>query len=324
MKKIIALAVLTLFIFTGCSLFKKAPEERVNQAVSNYAEVTEMSSSLLLSGVVNAPADTVPAKVNFSLEMEGSADTSEEESPKVDMKMKISASADSQGGAGEVQFRLLDKKVYFNVLGLESAITEPYEAQFAPLLNKWWQVPGEGESPFGALTGEQEALKEKLKSLTFFTNAVEEGEEEIRGMKMTRYRVDLNRDALQEFILEAARMGGNTISPEQEGAVAESLKSVEFSGAVWVSSDDILHRIRGTLAVQPVDGPSSSFEIDYTGWNYGDDVSVAAPEGAQEFNPFLLAPIFSALGGMSGGASLPTDTAPGQPIDSPLGSKQVE
>lgn len=323
MKKIIAALLLFSVLISGCSLFKKSPQEAVNNGAEKLAEVKKMSSKLLMSGTVVAPTGEKPSKVTFSLDMAVKSNLSDEKAPKSDMKLVLNVSADEFGGSGEVLVRAVDKKLFFNLasINIPGETGEALKTQFSSYLNTWWFVPlGEG-NPIGKLTDEQKELQEKFKSAKFFVNAQEDGEEEVVGIPSNRYRVDLDKEALKNFILDIARVSGNQVSPEEEGFIADSLKDVIFSGAVWIGNDSALHRIRGNIAVQPKQGPATSLDVDYSAWDFGKDVEIAAPEGAQEFSPFMLFPLYGMLSGGLGDAG---DSGGDMiPLDSPLGGSQL-
>jgi hypothetical protein len=316
MKKIISSFLLLTLLASGCNLFKKSPQEAVNDGMNRLAEVKQMSSKLVMSGTVQAPAGELPSKVTFSLDATGKNDMSDAKSPKFDMKLSLSAAADSFSGSGEVLVRSVDKKIYVNVanLNIPGELGETLKTQLGSLFSTWFFIPLGDENPIGKLTEEQKELQEKFKETKFFVNAKEDGEEEVAGIASTRYRVDLDKEALKSFVLSIARVSGNQPTPEEEKAIGESLKDVEFSGAVWVGSDKSIHRVRGTVTIQPAAGPSASFEVDYSAWDFGKDVAVSAPEGAQEFNPLMMLPILGAFGGLGGNPA---------PIDQPLGAGQV-
>lgn len=322
MKKILTSFLLLTVLISGCNLFKKSPQEAVNKGMKRLAEVKKMSSKLVLSGTVQAPAGELPAKVIFFLDATGKNDMSDSKSPKFDMKLNLNVGADALSGSGEVLLRSVDKKIYVNLANLNfpGETGETFRTQLGSLLNTWWFIPLGDENPIGKLSKEQKELQEKFKETKFFVNAKEDGKEEIVGIASTRYRVDIDKEALKNFILEIARISGNQPTPEEEQAIADSLKDVEFSGAVWVGNDKALHRVRGTITAQPKQGPSTSLEVDYSVWDFGKDVAVAAPEGAQEFNPLMLLPVLGAFGSLG---SSPVE-APAAPIDQPLGAGQVK
>lgn len=336
MKKIIAasaLAVLLIISASGCSWFKKDPQKAVNEGVLKFTEVEKMQSKLVMTGAVQAPEGEVPQRMQFSVEASGQSDTSGEQ-PKIDMAIKGSLNVDGNAGSGELAFKVVDKKAFVNLAKLEfpGEANKTIAEQLGSVLGVWWEMPMGEQNPLGKYAEEQEKIREKLKTLQLFANAVEDAKEEVQGVPAVRYRVDLNKEAVKEFLLDLAVSAGNELTPEEEIAIGESLNDVEFSGAVWIGDDDIMHRIHATFTAQPVQGPSTSFEIDYTAWAYDEDVTIDAPADAREFNPLMLLPMIGAFGsigqdagsaGASAGADLPI-AAEGEAIDQPLGAAQVE
>lgn len=334
MKKIIVLGVLLSIFISGCQLFKKDPQEAVTEGISKFVEVKKMKTELTVKGTIVAPAGETPSKVQFSFESIGSSDVSDEKTPQLDLAIKISAAMDGKEAVGEAQVRTLNDKVFFNVskISVGGEAGKNINEQLSSVLKRWWFFPLGENNPFGKLSKEQKELQEKLKGTTFFVNAKEEGSENVHGIDATKYRVDLDKEVLKNFLLDVGRSSGNQISPDEEAAIASSLKDIEFSGALWVGTDGAVHRIAGTVSVQPGQGPSSSFDVDYAGWDYGLDFEVAEPDPASEFNPFMLLPIASLFGNLDAPEeALDSSEAPPQGeeespaiSDKPLGVEQLK
>ncbi len=324
MKKILVTLIIITVAISGCNLFKRDPKEAVNEGVSNLSEITKMSYSFMINGVINAVPGEKPAKTTFALDISGKSDSKDKESPIGDMTVKMNFGIDDQKNAAELLLKMLDKKVFLNLTKLELGAlnSEEVKTQMGSVLNTWWSMAGE-DNFFGELTKEQANMKESFKETQFFTNASEEGEEEINGVKTTRYRVELDKEAMKKFLMDIARLSSNQPTPEDEIAIQDSLKDLEFSGGVWVGEDDILHRVKGTVMTAPKDGAVGSFDIDYKAWDYGEDVLVTAPESSKEFNPLALLPVLGAFSSFSQEADTGTSTS-GAAIDNPLGSKQVK
>lgn len=324
MKKILAALLVVTFLISGCSLFKRDPQKAVNKGLSNFSDVKKMSYSLVMNGIVKAPVGEKPSKTQFDLDISGKSDAKDKESLKGDMSVKMNVSIDDQKNSAELLVKMLDKKVFLNLtkLALAGFSSEQVKAQMDPVLNTWWSLAGENNL-FSELTKEQADIKEQFKTMEFFINASEEGEEEIDGVKTIRYRVELDKEALQKFLLDIARLSDNKLTPEEEIAMKDSLKDLEFSGATWIGDDDILHRVKGTIAASPKQGAISSFDIDYRAWGYGEDVEVSAPESSKEFNLAALLPVLGAFSSFSQSADAGISTGVA-PIDNPLGSKQVK
>lgn len=324
MKKILALFVIITLLISGCSLFKKDPREAANKSISEFADVDKMNFSLKVNGVVKAPAGEVPAKTQLAVDFSGKSDSSKEGEIKGDMVLKLDFNIDDKKGNGTIAFKVIDKKLFFSVnkLELPGVSMDSFKSQLDSLLNVWWAMPVSEENSIGKLTQEQKEMKDKFKTTQFFTNAYEDGEEDVNGVKTVKYRVDVDKAAVKKFLTDVTLLSGNQPNPEDESAIEAGLKEIEFSGAVWVGKDDdVLHRIKGTLVMQPKEGPISSFDLDYTGFAYGEDVDVVAPENPKDFNPLVILPLITALSSVSADAAPVT---PGPVDDKPLGSKQVK
>ena len=323
MKRFIALLTLFVVLISGCSFFKKDPQKAVQEGVLSFSDVKKLNSKMTISGTIQAPQGEKPSKVRFTLVASGTSDMSDAQSPKVDMKFELSASLDDQGGSGVILFRTIDKKMFINLQKLEI----PGEAgaslskQLASVFNTWWSLPQGEKAPFEKLADQQKDLKEKLKANTLFVNPVESGEEEVFGVQSVKYRTELSKDSLKKIIVDLARITGNQFNAEEEAALIDSLNDVEFSGAVWIGDDDLLHRLAGTISVQPKQGPSSSFDVDYSAGDFGKNVEIAAPESSKEFNPLVMLPLIGAFGSLN--QTAPAGGSSTGPIDSPLGAEQV-
>lgn len=305
MKKLIVALLIPLIFISGCSLFKKDPQKAVAEGIAKFADVKKMSSLLKLDGTLVAPPGEKPANIKFSLQMNGKSDATDEKSPKIDMAVKLTSSFDDKNGSGELSLKAADQKLFVKIgnLNISGEAGEVLKTQLASFLDAWWSMPVNEQTSVGKLSSEQAKIQDLLKTANFFKNPVEEGAEDVQGVKTTKYRVEIDKDVLKKFIVDLARVTENQITPEEEIAIGDSLQEVEFSGALWIGDDDYLHKVRGTIAVQPKEGPASSFEIDYSGWDYGKDVEVVQPEGSKEFNQMMLLPLFSAFMSMDEGAA---------------------
>lgn len=317
MKKILAVLLVGVLIFSGCNLFKKSAQEAVNEGIAEFGAVKKMSSQLVIKGLVQSPQGETPSKIEFTVDATGMSDVSNEQSPKINTDLKITAKFDDQAGSGQLTFRTVENKIYANLVALElPGMEEAMRTELSNVLNTWWKMPTGENNPISQLSEERKKLQEHFKNTRFFTNAMEDGTGDVRGMPATRYRVNLDKEELKKFVMDLARSSENALDPEETKAIEDSLKNIEFSGVVWVGDDSIVHRIIGTLTIiSEVEGPNSSFEIDYTAWDFGKDVEVTAPDSAKDFNPLLLS-LFGALGSMADGTSTEVD-------DSPLGELQL-
>lgn len=322
MKKLLAVLFLMVFLAAGCGLFKKDPQKAVTEGVAKFAEVKQMTSSLIMSGVIQAPPGEKPGNVQFSIKVLAKTDTSDDAALKADVSsFRLDAVIDGQKTAGEIALKIIDKKMFVQIKNLEipGEAGKALNEQLASVFNTWWSMPLNEKDKISQLTSQQKEIQDLLKTMQFFTNSREDGEEDIQGMKTYRYRADLNKEALKKFVLELARISGSQLTPEDELALTEKLKEIEASGAVWVGEDDYVHRIKGVIALQPTQGPTTSLDIDYAAWDYGEEVTVSAPEKSQEFNPLMLLPVLGAFGSLD----LPAEEGTSTPADAPLGSQQV-
>ncbi|MBP9718595.1 hypothetical protein KBD59_04865 [Candidatus Gracilibacteria bacterium] len=310
MKRFGAVVMTLMLVLSACSFSKKDPAVAVQEGFVKMLENHEASTAATVSGTVAGPAGEVPSKMNFSMNLTGSSDSTDLAKTKFDQTIKIEVAADDLKGGGTLYLRSDGTDIFAKI----SDLSVPGEkgvaavAQLEPLMNKWWKIPADVSSQLKQTEEEQKKLTEKLKTLTPFTNVVEDGEEDVHGDSSTRYRVDINKDAIKEFILEAARVGGNVMDTETVSAIEDGLKDVQFSGAVSVNNDGYMNRIKGTITIQPTDGTSGSFDFDMTSWNIGDKVEISAPEGAADFNPLMMFSILGALGSTGGLDGTPATT----------------
>lgn len=307
MKKIIATFLVAALLFSGCSLFKKDPQKAVEEGLAKFADVKKMTSLLTLKGMSQDSSTGTSTRIEFDTSAAGKSDVSDDTSPKIDVTATADVTTNGQKMSLGLLLRTVDKKIFLNlnkfvVPGQES---DAVKEQLASVVNTWWSMPySEGNSSF-ALKNERDKLNNHLKNSKIFTNAREDGQEEIQGVKTTRYRVDVNKDELKKLIVDIARTSENALTPEEDQAIADSLKEIEFSAAIWIGDDDIMHKISGTITITPKQGATSSFEIDYKAWDFGANVDAAAPTGAQEFDVLKLYPLLGAFGALDQGSALP-------------------
>lgn len=316
-----SILLITTLLISGCSLFQKDPQKVVNEGVQEFAMVKKMHSSMTLSGTISAPPGEKPEKIRFTLTVNGTSDVSDSSSPLVDSLLKLDVTFDDKKASGELAFRVIEKKIFAKLANL--ALPGDAGSALGSVVNTWWMMPDTSGTPFGQFSDQQKQIQELLKTTNFFTNPAEDSEEELDGVQTTKYRVELNKEAVKKFISETARLADAKITPEDEMAIGDGLKDLEVSGAVWIGEDDVLHRVKGTITIAPVEGSLSSFDIDYRAWGYGEDIAVAAPENSQEFNPLILLPLIGALSGLEEGAPV-APAGEGTPIDQPLGASQVQ
>ncbi|MBI5413391.1 hypothetical protein HZA42_03540 [Candidatus Peregrinibacteria bacterium] len=297
---------LVAVLFSDTGWFSKDPQKAVNEGIAKFTEVKKMNSELNMSGTVNAPEGEKPAKTQFKLNASGRIDSSDDKQLKADIKFALDTNIDGATMLGEFLFRTLDKKMYLNLLKLDMSGADgtSLKNELTEVLNKWWSLSVSEEGSIGKIADEQKQLKDALKVAKIFSNATRDVKEDIHGVASTKYRVEVDKEGLKKFVMELARVSGNQLAPEEEIAIADGLKEVEFSGAVWIGDDDdMLHRIRGTITSRPKQGPNSSFEIDYSGWDYGEDVAIIVPEDVKDFNPLMLLPFFGTLNSVSDGGA---------------------
>jgi len=306
------LCISFVVLMSGCGLFKKEPQTAVNDGFVKFAETKKMSTAIVLNGTIASPTGEKTSNVKFWINATGNGDITDQSAPKTDMKVNVKVQSDDFNGSGDVLVRNLDRKFFFNVtnINVPGSSGDALKTQLASMLNVWWALPVGENSELNKTTEEQKQLLEKLQDGKFFNNAVEDGQEEVNSIKCTRYRVDLDKGVLKNFILEIARVGGNQPTPDEENAIQESLNEVAFSGAVLVGDDGAIHKIRGTVTSQPKQGPSSLFEFDVSGWDYGKTVTIAAPESSQEFNPMMFLQLFGALNTLDTSEAAGTTTLP--------------
>lgn len=300
MKKILASFTVAVLLFSGCGLLAKDPLATVNDSIAKMAQVKQSKTGLILKGTVKSPAGQGPQNMTFDMNMSGVMDATDYKSPVLDLAIKGDVSVDGQSGSGDFMLRAVNKKMFINLKDIQLAgdMGKNLKGQMSSLFNAWWTLPADDKSnPLFAQTDEDhKKMQDLITGTKFFKTATEDGKEVVEGIPTTRYRVDLDKTALQQFIVGISRMGGNAVPAAEEQSLADGLKDVEVSGLVWIGDDDgMLHRVKGTVAIQPAAGVASSIDFDYTGSEYGKAVSVTEPQGAQDFNPLMLLPLVGAL-----------------------------
>lgn len=315
MKKIVASLLVVVLLVSGCSFFKKSPQAAVNEGIANFANIKKLTSTLLVNGTINLSAGKAP--VQIALSVESSSDASDAANPKTDTIFKVNASAEGTAVSADMLVRVLNKNFYANLakLDVSGEAGTAIKDQLKGIFDVWWFFPvSGGESTADNLQAKQKQIMQKFQEAQFFTNAVEEGSETVGGVSATKYSVALDKVAVKKFLVEVIALvePESKLTAEEEAQMEKDLQNVEFSGAVWVGEDEFVHRIKGVLTYQPTDptGATASVDIDYTGSNYGEDVTVVAPESPREFNPVALIPLLGAFGALSSSEAPETPVTP--------------
>lgn len=326
---IITTVFLALFL-VSCS-FEPKPQEAVSQGFRKALDAKKSSVELTLEGK-GFSGGGENGRIAFQLT--GKSDSSNSDEPKFDGK----ASASFGDGARAIDLildvRLIGKEVYIKLadIKLPSESTIPADG-LAVLTGKWWVLPSDSEtfSYVRNLTEEQKKFVDELKEAELFASVLKISEENVREMESRKYQVGLNSEGLLQAILTIAKLSGNDIPETEQKALAESLKTIQFDGHVWVAKrGGYANRIAGDIILPKDDSVEQgekgqgernlTLSIDFQTWDLGKSFTVEKPSDATPFNPALL---FGLMGAGKTDAITPL-APPGTPIDQPLGKEQVK
>lgn len=297
-----------------------------------FASCTRMDPQRAISRGLNKTLDTKRASLDFTLssdtfrfQLTGKSVKSKKGNGKFDGRAAIEVNDQDMNLGGSMDMRILGQELFLKLAELNFPENSPIPPDAANLLvGKWWVLPMNVETPYlKNLTEEQTALVNQFKSFTLFSNPTLVAEEPVKGAPSRKYKVDLNHEGLKEIFLALGKISGNEISEEEQKALDERLKNLEFIGHVWIAKrGGFLNRIAGDVTLkgeEPIadEGKSLTFKLDLMMWDFGKAVTIEKPEDATTFDPSL----FLGLSGLGGETP---ELQPETPIDQPLGAEQAQ
>lgn len=290
--------------------------------IERYNSLPGVLATILFAQAPPPSEDAVLTRA--TIDLDGDSDRHDARNPKGKGGLRAHMAVTKQGAettyAVEGEWRLVDKRFYFvvrQVPDIFSLFVPPgvlrrwfsFEAKEAEELRRTFG--GSTQSSLQDLWGEEGAqkLKEQLQILDDaftkypFIRLVQSLERtKIAGEKVNRYRVEVDREQLKEFILETnGKIPQAPLVDERElTEFNEAITRIEkFGGELWIGEDTAyiyksVFELVFPFKEKEADGRVSiSATSEYSNFNV--PVEVVAPEGAQ--------PLEEVLKGMFGGTA---------------------
>ncbi len=305
LRFVVAGFLISLFVFSGCSWFSGQDDETakaVQDAVNNLADIKSANYKFNIKGDF-AERLSAEEKISVDLKLDGAYDFKDLKAPEFLMSLAFTAnpngkaSLSPQSGSGEV--RLTGGVFYFVLSNLSDFDGEFPKALIEPYIGKWQSiaVPEEISKEivfFGDeanMTPEQKQLKELFEKTMFYKNVKFVGDEKLGDVDTAKYKVELDNEALTDYMKEVAKITGGNMTDENLEEFKKQLDETKISGEVYIGkTDKTLHQFVGNVSVSNSEIAEGSFELEVSYFidNLNGEVKLDAPEGAAEFNPMAL------------------------------------
>lgn len=318
--KISAMVLASVLVLVGCSKGgDEAAREAVQTGIDNFNKVQTADYELTLDGKVTMSAEAAGGEagdVDIKLTLSGVSDN-DPEAPKFSMAGEGEAGGMGENVSFDFDVRYVNDKLHFSLGSLEG-MNDPLAAgMISSFLGKWWYLPLPSEEmtkysfqnvPDAELTPEQKQLKDLWEKTELVEEAKVVGDEDLNGTAVTKYSVDLDEEALQEYIEESSKISGQELTKSDVGDMKEFFGLVSFEGEVWIGKDDqTVRKMAGKLSIEDDgSGVTGEFDIAMSFDNLNGDVTVEEPAESQLFD------IFSMMGGgaIPGGEVVPDSENP--------------
>lgn len=320
-SKFVGVSLLSsVFVVSGCFGGDELSQEEVKDLMSNSVIAWEESDTSQFELSLDLDAEVASERDgNHSLEFEGvltgGSSITDKETGRFDFELDVDGEgsmddADSQDLSASMKF--VDDNFYFIVNDFPTFTapgSESVNTVVALFSGKWWSMPLPEEIyeelqltvPNGESPSEIEQLFEDT---DFFMTVVEDGSATVHGVKSDKYKVQLNKEAIAEYVVEAAELEGTPMTVEEQQDFELVLEKVDFDLTIAIAQDGgYLTQVVGSINVDLEDGdvegmePGDSLDMemsfDWQFFGYKEEFVVEAPEDA---TPFDLGAMFGAPG----------------------------
>ena len=263
----------------------KAPEELVKEAFTNSMEIKSHSFDATVDVDITAEGENVDGTVSIS----GEQDMNDLNDPKFIMDISFEGTAadfPEQSGAAEI---MMDGETIYFVLKKITDFDGNLPAEMVePFVGQWYYMPlpEDATAELGVIADpEQLEIAKQLLIEHFFLSNIEyvggEGGDH-------HYTAELDKDAFAAYMKASAEMSGQILTEDDMSELASAMEMVEADFDIFVDAEEmLLSGWNGSIALNVEgEGGTIDFEIDTSDFNKA--VTVEAPDGAVEFNPFML------------------------------------
>lgn len=308
------LAPMLALVLLGLGCKKPVANANVMQAMrAAMTEVHSAAFALAVSGSSEEAA--VPGVDTFELGLTGSIRRGEAQVANATGTFSIKTDGEEKmEAAGE--YRLVNN-VSFARLTTVPAIPGFDLSQFK---NTWYSFPTSTDRMMEKtekgkdLSKQQiDALEKLVRDTEFFSSVEAVGNEELRGVATTKYRVLLDEDAVVRFMEESGRIMEEPVTEEDREEARKGVREWNANpGTLWIGdTDSYLYRLAGSME-------KGTVQIDLYDFNKA-GAAVEVPAGAKDFGEAMGAMFGFDLGSMmpasgdvgQGGAAMDFGNIPG-------------
>lgn len=308
-----SLLIVPVLVLSGCNnagqntsanLSPEELQDKVKTGFEKWQEADTASFSFMIGGNASAEGE----ELTFDMTISGDQEIVDREEEKFNVDAEIAGSASMDGE--KINFSLgmvvLEDMFYFNLGELSGLENTPEFALIAPAIeaysDQWWsmELPEEadfaelnpatslpGASEGEELTPEEEQIKELFEETEFFASIEPAGAEKVDGVKSDKFEVELDKDALIEFMREAAVIQGEEVNEEEVQEMEKVLEAMELEMTVWIAQDEeYVTKLAGGLSgdFSETEDVVVDVEFEVTFTNFNGNVNIEAPADAQVFD----------------------------------------
>lgn len=318
-KKAVVIGIACLLIFgsiavAGYFAIPPTPEKVMRQAAAKFFEVKSMDFSgnfvldvsvpaglfsidTLIRGFPLANANDPNSKIagntttKVELGFSGSVDVTDVDHTKSQVSLDASYSVFSFG----LELRLLDPTLYIKFNKLPNM--RGYD--FTQYSDKWikiekkdisdlYGVEIKAEKKKPELTeGQKKQIRELAEKSNFFKSITKLPDDKIEERAMYHYALDLNMQAIKDYLLEVERIENSTAT------TGEDLDNMAFSNVeVWVGkSDKMVYKLMAQMSAKPEIGTTAQSSVNLNAAlnfkNFNHPTPVYAPPDFQSFKDII-------------------------------------
>lgn len=311
MKKIRNLLIpvmLVLFIstFSGCSLLNKEKTNEdaskvVKEAFKNLYSVKSNTYDVSLTGTFSDTSE----KMDYDFSLTGAEDMNDPKKPKFTMVIDGTGSFTGyENQSVKAEIRMNESSLYFVLNEISDFGGSLPSELVAPYVGKWYKmaIPEGTFDNYPVLFADDQNLSEqdkKLKELLENTSFFKEIEYTGTEGNLDIYKAVLDKEAVKNFMIEATKIEGTTVSEAEEKDLEDGLKMMELDVTLGVDKEkNVLTEMKGVLEINAEADGTGSMEFEASIGNLDEPVTIDVPTDVSEFDPVQL---FGAAFMMGGG-----------------------
>jgi hypothetical protein len=270
-KAIIAMSLAALLLAGSAFaayVYMPTPERVLQQAAENTSQIKSFDFSGRITADVEAPDDILNLQalfpdiidprvagastpMQFAVDFKGSADTTDESKPKLDLDLDISSSIFTVG----MKMRLLDEVIYFNfdqIPKIDEALNKYINTWIKVDLNAISEEYGLGidlDNARPTLTdGQKQQIEELTRNFRPYSSITKLPNDSIDGVVMYHYSVSVDKVAFKNYLTEIDRI--NRSAGGLADTNLDAFDHIQFKDVeVWIGKKDKqIHRVAMNLS----------------------------------------------------------------------------